>query len=82
MHEVDVVFHCATPSPLSSNRQLFYKVNYEGTKNVIEACRHQNVPVKSRYINYYLELADMTIFQKKLKTYLFSLAFDYSINNN
>jgi len=39
------VFHCATPSPLSSNRELFYKVNYEGTLNVIAACKEQNVQV-------------------------------------
>jgi len=45
LHEVEVVFHCATPSPLSSNRALFYKVNYEGTMNVIEACKQQNVQV-------------------------------------
>jgi len=43
------VFHCATPSPLSSNRELFYKVNYEGTMNIIEACKLQSVPVQDTY---------------------------------
>jgi len=47
LNEVEVVFHCATPSPLSSNRELFYKVNYEGTMNVIAACKQQNVQVSS-----------------------------------
>jgi len=50
LHEVEVVFHCATPSPLSSNRKLFYKVNYEGTLNVIEACKEQNVQVNTTVI--------------------------------
>uniref|UniRef100_A0A8D0GNC3 Sterol-4-alpha-carboxylate 3-dehydrogenase, decarboxylating n=1 Tax=Sphenodon punctatus TaxID=8508 RepID=A0A8D0GNC3_SPHPU len=35
---VMVAFHCASPAPSSDNRQLFYKVNYMGTKTVIEAC--------------------------------------------
>ncbi|KAJ6663270.1 hypothetical protein lerEdw1_010406 [Lerista edwardsae] len=38
-----VVFHCASPAPSSNNRELFYKVNYLGTKVVIEACREAGV---------------------------------------
>jgi len=37
------VFHCASPAPLSNNKALFYKVNYEGTKNVIAACKDAGV---------------------------------------
>ncbi|XP_005095330.1 sterol-4-alpha-carboxylate 3-dehydrogenase, decarboxylating [Aplysia californica] len=37
------VFHCASPAPLSNNKALFYKVNYEGTRNVIEACKEAGV---------------------------------------
>ncbi|XP_066496214.1 sterol-4-alpha-carboxylate 3-dehydrogenase, decarboxylating [Tiliqua scincoides] len=40
---VTVVFHCASPAPSSNNRELFYKVNYLGTKVVIEACREAGV---------------------------------------
>jgi sterol-4alpha-carboxylate 3-dehydrogenase (decarboxylating) len=40
---IDVVFHCATPSPLSHNRELFHKVNYEGTLNIIELCKSQKI---------------------------------------
>ncbi|GFS08160.1 sterol-4-alpha-carboxylate 3-dehydrogenase, decarboxylating [Elysia marginata] len=32
------VFHCASPAPLSNNRAIFYKVNVDGTKNIISAC--------------------------------------------
>ncbi|XP_012582648.1 PREDICTED: sterol-4-alpha-carboxylate 3-dehydrogenase, decarboxylating isoform X2 [Condylura cristata] len=40
---VSTVFHCASPPPSSSNRELFYRVNYLGTKNVIETCREAGV---------------------------------------
>lgn len=36
---VDTVFHTAAPDPTNNNFQLHYKVNVEGTKNVIEACK-------------------------------------------
>ncbi|XP_054756048.2 sterol-4-alpha-carboxylate 3-dehydrogenase, decarboxylating-like [Lytechinus pictus] len=39
LKDVEVVFHVASPSPLSNNRELFYKVNYTGTQNVISACK-------------------------------------------
>uniref|UniRef100_A0A2D4MQM8 3-beta hydroxysteroid dehydrogenase/isomerase domain-containing protein n=1 Tax=Micrurus spixii TaxID=129469 RepID=A0A2D4MQM8_9SAUR len=31
---VTVVFHCASPAPSSNNRELFYRVNYLGTKTL------------------------------------------------
>nr|XP_033802609.1 sterol-4-alpha-carboxylate 3-dehydrogenase, decarboxylating [Geotrypetes seraphini]XP_033802611.1 sterol-4-alpha-carboxylate 3-dehydrogenase, decarboxylating [Geotrypetes seraphini]XP_033802612.1 sterol-4-alpha-carboxylate 3-dehydrogenase, decarboxylating [Geotrypetes seraphini]XP_033802613.1 sterol-4-alpha-carboxylate 3-dehydrogenase, decarboxylating [Geotrypetes seraphini] len=40
---VSVVFHCASPAPSSDNRELFFKVNYTGTKTVIEACKDAQV---------------------------------------
>lgn len=43
---VDVVFHCATPSPLGGNRQVFVEVNVEGTKTVIAACKAAGVKVR------------------------------------
>ncbi|XP_030836713.1 LOW QUALITY PROTEIN: sterol-4-alpha-carboxylate 3-dehydrogenase, decarboxylating [Strongylocentrotus purpuratus] len=43
LKDVEVVFHVASPSPLSNNRELFYKVNYTGTKNVIAACKESGV---------------------------------------
>lgn len=41
-----MVFHCASPAPASDNRELFYRVNFMGTKAVIEACREAGVQVK------------------------------------
>ncbi|KAG9478325.1 sterol-4-alpha-carboxylate 3-dehydrogenase, decarboxylating [Eleutherodactylus coqui] len=40
---VNVVFHCASPAPSSNNKELFYKVNYTGTRTVIEACKEAGV---------------------------------------
>ncbi|XP_078066498.1 sterol-4-alpha-carboxylate 3-dehydrogenase, decarboxylating isoform X2 [Mustelus asterias] len=40
---VSIVFHCASPAPSSDNRELFYKVNYTGTKTIIEACKEAGV---------------------------------------
>eukprot|EP01137_Pigoraptor_chileana_P000180 Opistho-2@35890 len=40
---VDFVIHCASPSPLSDNRALFYKVNVDGTKNLMDWCKESNV---------------------------------------
>ncbi|TKV95645.1 hypothetical protein SEVIR_9G376200v4 [Setaria viridis] len=36
---VDVVFHTAAADPAKNDLQLHYKVNVEGTKNVIDACK-------------------------------------------
>lgn len=46
-----MVFHCATPSPLSNNKDLFYKVNVNGTKTLLEACKESgvNVSIFDRY---------------------------------
>lgn len=40
---VSTVFHCASPPPSSNNKELFYRVNYLGTKNVIDTCREAGV---------------------------------------
>lgn len=40
---VSTVFHCASPSPSSNNKELFYRVNYIGTKSVIETCKQAGV---------------------------------------
>lgn len=40
---VNTVFHCASPPPSSNNKELFYRVNYLGTKNVIETCKEAGV---------------------------------------
>ncbi|XP_025088526.1 sterol-4-alpha-carboxylate 3-dehydrogenase, decarboxylating-like isoform X3 [Pomacea canaliculata] len=40
---VSCVFHCASPSPLSNNRELFHKVNVEGTKLLIQLCKWAGV---------------------------------------
>uniref|UniRef100_W5NC96 Sterol-4-alpha-carboxylate 3-dehydrogenase, decarboxylating n=1 Tax=Lepisosteus oculatus TaxID=7918 RepID=W5NC96_LEPOC len=38
-----VVFHCASPSPASDDRALFHRVNVEGTRTVLQACREAGV---------------------------------------
>ncbi|ESO07497.1 hypothetical protein HELRODRAFT_185437 [Helobdella robusta] len=43
MDNVDTVFHCATPSPLSNNKKVFLRVNVDGTKNVLDACFEKGV---------------------------------------
>uniref|UniRef100_A0ABI0NK50 NAD(P) dependent steroid dehydrogenase-like n=1 Tax=Bos taurus TaxID=9913 RepID=A0ABI0NK50_BOVIN len=40
---VSTVFHCASPPPFNNNKELFYRVNYIGTKNVIETCKEAGV---------------------------------------
>ncbi|XP_042639388.1 sterol-4-alpha-carboxylate 3-dehydrogenase, decarboxylating [Orycteropus afer afer] len=40
---VSTVFHCASPPPSSDNKELFYRVNYIGTKNVIDTCKEAGV---------------------------------------
>ncbi|NXJ20058.1 NSDHL protein, partial [Dicrurus megarhynchus] len=40
---VALVFHCASPAPASDDRELFYRVNFLGTRAVIEACREAGV---------------------------------------
>ncbi|XP_016069577.1 PREDICTED: sterol-4-alpha-carboxylate 3-dehydrogenase, decarboxylating isoform X2 [Miniopterus natalensis] len=40
---VSTVFHCASPPPSSNNKELFYRVNYIGTRNVIETCKEAGV---------------------------------------
>lgn len=40
---VSTVFHCASPPPSSNNKELFYRVNYIGTRNVIETCKKAGV---------------------------------------
>ncbi|XP_073455202.1 sterol-4-alpha-carboxylate 3-dehydrogenase, decarboxylating [Aquarana catesbeiana] len=40
---VNTVFHCASPAPSSDNKELFYRVNYTGTRTVIEACKDAGV---------------------------------------
>ncbi|XP_071846878.1 sterol-4-alpha-carboxylate 3-dehydrogenase, decarboxylating-like isoform X3 [Apostichopus japonicus] len=40
---VHTVFHCATPPPLSVDRELFQKVNCEGTRTILQSCREAGV---------------------------------------
>ena len=45
---VSTVFHCASPPPFNNNKELFYRVNYIGTKNVIETCKEAGVQVRGK----------------------------------
>ncbi len=40
---MDVVFHVASPPPLSNNVKLFEAVNINGTQNVVDACLSEGV---------------------------------------
>lgn len=44
MSDCDVVFHVAAKVGVWGKYQDFYKINVEGTKNIIEQCRKNNVP--------------------------------------
>ena len=39
----DIVFHHASPPVAVNDRSLFYKVNIEGTRKLIEACKVSGV---------------------------------------
>ena len=41
--DMEVVFHVASPPPLSNNVKLFEAVNVNGTQNVVDACLSQGV---------------------------------------
>ncbi|OQR82076.1 sterol-4-alpha-carboxylate 3-dehydrogenase, decarboxylating isoform X1 [Thraustotheca clavata] len=43
VEKVDVVFHCATPSPFSTNKKLLMDVNVEGTRNLLDACEQNKI---------------------------------------
>ena len=51
---MSVVFHCASPPPSSNNRELFLKVNVEGTKKLIETCKEAGVQVRTIIDKYYV----------------------------
>ncbi|KAM6923619.1 sterol-4-alpha-carboxylate 3-dehydrogenase, decarboxylating [Xenentodon cancila] len=38
LKDVSLVFHCASPAPGSDDRELFERVNIQGTQTVIQAC--------------------------------------------
>uniref|UniRef100_A0A8C9VNA7 Sterol-4-alpha-carboxylate 3-dehydrogenase, decarboxylating n=1 Tax=Scleropages formosus TaxID=113540 RepID=A0A8C9VNA7_SCLFO len=40
---VSLVFHCASPAPASDDRALFQRVNVDGTRTVLQACREAGV---------------------------------------
>ncbi|KAH0630975.1 hypothetical protein JD844_004413, partial [Phrynosoma platyrhinos] len=68
---VMLVFHCASPAPSSNNRDLFYKVNYLGTKAVIEACKEAGVQVRTT-----LEIESIEERQKLVLTSSASVVFE------
>ena len=41
------MFHTASPAPSSNNRELFYRVNVNGTKTLVEACKEAGVKVSA-----------------------------------
>ncbi|KAM8848346.1 sterol-4-alpha-carboxylate 3-dehydrogenase, decarboxylating [Synchiropus picturatus] len=43
LEDVTLVFHCASPAPASEDRELFERVNIQGTSTVIQACQAAGV---------------------------------------
>lgn len=43
LKDVSLVFHCASPAPASDDRELFERVNVQGTYIVIQACKEAGV---------------------------------------
>ncbi|NXC71195.1 NSDHL protein, partial [Anhinga anhinga] len=68
---VSVAFHCASPAPSSDNRELFYKVNFMGTKAVIEACKEAGVQKEHActIISVYFGLENLPYAKKPIDYY-------------
>lgn len=45
LKNASLVFHCASPAPASDDRELFNRVNIQGTRTVIQACLEAGVQV-------------------------------------
>ncbi|XP_076878880.1 sterol-4-alpha-carboxylate 3-dehydrogenase, decarboxylating isoform X2 [Brachyhypopomus gauderio] len=43
LKDVSLVFHCASPPPDSGDPALFHRVNVQGTRTLVEACREAGV---------------------------------------
>ncbi|XP_068596661.1 sterol-4-alpha-carboxylate 3-dehydrogenase, decarboxylating [Brachionichthys hirsutus] len=43
LEAVSLVFHCASPAPACDDRELFKRVNIDGTRTVIQACTEAGV---------------------------------------
>ena len=41
---VDIVFHVGAHTAIWGRRSRFFKINVEGTRHVIDACRHHGIP--------------------------------------
>ena len=53
LKDVSLVFHCASPAPGSDDRQLFEKVNIQGTQTVIQACIEAGVQVTKNFFSFF-----------------------------
>lgn len=71
MIDVETVFHCASPSPASNNKELFYRVNYGGTKNIIKCCRNAGVKV------FNLCHCHLVLFHHRLDVYTYCVQLQY-----
>ncbi|XP_062331980.1 sterol-4-alpha-carboxylate 3-dehydrogenase, decarboxylating [Osmerus eperlanus] len=43
LQDVSLVFHCASPAPASDDRELFQRVNIQGTRTVLQACMEAGI---------------------------------------
>jgi nucleoside-diphosphate-sugar epimerase len=43
-NNIDVVYHCIAQVPLAKNRELFWKVNQGGMKNLLQAAQQNKIP--------------------------------------
>lgn len=75
-----MAFHCASPAPSSDNRELFYKVNFMGTKTVIEACKEAGVQVRMEELGEHirceceLEISELRIGLSLVERLFFNLS--------
>jgi nucleoside-diphosphate-sugar epimerase len=66
--DIDFVFHCAAVVKDYGSSDIFYKVNFEGTKNIAEACEEFNIKkfIFLSHIRY--ESEEYTGYYSKTKT--------------
>lgn len=57
LKNASLVFHCASPAPASDDRELFERVNIQGTRTVIQACLEAGVQV-TRWSLSFVSLLD------------------------
>lgn len=61
LKNASLVFHCASPAPASDDRELFKRVNIQGTRTVIQACLEAGVQVRHNVSAFYSSAGSQTM---------------------